>query len=179
MYEPVNQCIYCGSTHSLSDEHIIPYALNGNLVLPKASCKSCADITKQFEQTVARTIYGTFRNKNQFRTRRKKERPNYIPVYTTGENGIQERIDVTVNDYPNIFLSIDAPPPGILENREPSDKNPELLISLKGNANEINDVMNTLEKDNIQIQHTFELGGFLSTARQNCALFRFCICKRP
>jgi hypothetical protein len=28
-YEPVNECIYCGATENLSDEHVIPFALSG------------------------------------------------------------------------------------------------------------------------------------------------------
>lgn len=50
----VGRCIYCGSSDSLEDEHVVPYALGGTLVLPKASCRACATITGQFEQKFLR-----------------------------------------------------------------------------------------------------------------------------
>jgi hypothetical protein len=53
-YPPVGRCIYCGRTEDLRDEHIIPYALGGKVVLPKASCENCATITGKFEQQVLR-----------------------------------------------------------------------------------------------------------------------------
>ncbi len=37
--DPIGRCIYCGGRKGLLDEHIIPYGLGGNLVLPEASCK--------------------------------------------------------------------------------------------------------------------------------------------
>ncbi len=42
IYQEVGSCIYCGSTDNLSNEHIIPYGLGGNLELPKSSCSRCA-----------------------------------------------------------------------------------------------------------------------------------------
>ena len=46
-YAPVGRCIYCGAfSNALTKEHIIPFGLAGNaLVLPKASCQTCAAIT--------------------------------------------------------------------------------------------------------------------------------------
>src|SRR3712207_8495388 len=51
-YPPVGRCIYCDaeryapdSARGLAEEHIIPYGLNGDLVLPEASCRRCERIT--------------------------------------------------------------------------------------------------------------------------------------
>ncbi len=35
-FSPVDECIYCGSHDELTDEHIGPLALNGNMILPKS-----------------------------------------------------------------------------------------------------------------------------------------------
>jgi 5-methylcytosine-specific restriction endonuclease McrA len=44
IYAPKNSCIYCGvSDGKLSDEHIIPLSLGGNMILPKASWNSIGD----------------------------------------------------------------------------------------------------------------------------------------
>src|SRR5215212_3632262 len=53
-YKPVGTCIYCGSVDDLRDEHIIPKALNGDWILPAASCRVCEAITSKFEMKVLR-----------------------------------------------------------------------------------------------------------------------------
>jgi len=160
-YAAVGRCIYCGSTElPLGDEHIIPLALNGVLVLPRASCSACADITKRFEQTVARAMYGNFRVKQGFRTRRKKDRPKILPLYTIALDGTQKRIDTLIQDYPTVFLAVDAPPPGILKGLEPTDRSPELKISLKANPKELSKTMDAISHERILTEHVFEWGAF-------------------
>jgi hypothetical protein len=48
-YAPIRHCIYCGAySKHLSKEHIIPFGLTeDSLILPKASCLSCRDITRK------------------------------------------------------------------------------------------------------------------------------------
>lgn len=55
-YPPLKQCMYCFKKEpdigkkKLGDEHIIPLALGGNLILKESSCDHCADIiNKQIE----------------------------------------------------------------------------------------------------------------------------------
>ena len=46
-YEPIGRCIYCGKENvPLTDEHIIPLALHGEHLLPKATCIACQTIIK-------------------------------------------------------------------------------------------------------------------------------------
>ena len=73
--DPVGVCIYCGRTEDLSDEHIIPLALGGRLVLPEASCSICAALTSAFEGSVCRGFMLDARTAGRFPTRRPKERP--------------------------------------------------------------------------------------------------------
>ena len=47
-------CIYCGGTHGLSREHIIPYALGGTTTIPNGSCETCRKKTHAFETDVLR-----------------------------------------------------------------------------------------------------------------------------
>jgi hypothetical protein len=50
-FDPVGCCIYCGASDGpLGREHIIPYGLDGDLVLPRASCVACSAITSKFER---------------------------------------------------------------------------------------------------------------------------------
>ena len=51
-FDKVGQCIYCGISGQetiLTDEHIVPDGLNGNLVLPEASCQKCQRHINDFE----------------------------------------------------------------------------------------------------------------------------------
>ncbi|MHC1724515.1 MAG: HNH endonuclease [Syntrophobacteraceae bacterium] len=79
-YSPVDQCIYCGSTAGLSNEHIIPLGLGGRLVLPKASCAKCGEATSKIERTCLRTMYGALRLLYDLPTRRKGNRPKTLPL---------------------------------------------------------------------------------------------------
>jgi 5-methylcytosine-specific restriction endonuclease McrA len=61
-YPPKSHCIYCGKNGvPLTDEHIVPFSLGGQHILQNASCLECADITKKFEQDVARELWGDAR----------------------------------------------------------------------------------------------------------------------
>ena len=52
-------CIYGGrSDLELTDEYIVPYSWTGKPVLKGASCRDCEDVTKRFEQKVARDLWG-------------------------------------------------------------------------------------------------------------------------
>jgi hypothetical protein len=57
-YPPVGRCIYCGVSYDLREEHIVPFSLGGVLILPKASCRKCENITHRFEYTCARQVFG-------------------------------------------------------------------------------------------------------------------------
>jgi 5-methylcytosine-specific restriction endonuclease McrA len=52
--KPARVCIYCGRTDGLTEEHVVPFALGGNLIIPDASCPSCRDMTSAFETKVLR-----------------------------------------------------------------------------------------------------------------------------
>jgi 5-methylcytosine-specific restriction endonuclease McrA len=43
-------CIYCGSTNNLSDEHVLPYGLGGDLMWERFALASCVRIFRFFEQ---------------------------------------------------------------------------------------------------------------------------------
>lgn len=64
-YPPVGKCVYCGSdggTKGLSDEHMVPFSLGGDAVLPKASCAACATETSKIELYLARHIFHGLRS---------------------------------------------------------------------------------------------------------------------
>lgn len=100
-YAPVGQCIYCGildvpqGMRRFHDEHIVPLALNGALILPEASCRQCERIINmQIEARLAEE-YAYFRAKYGLPTRRPKNRKKTVKLPSI----IGGWIDVPATEY--------------------------------------------------------------------------------
>jgi hypothetical protein len=92
-------CIYCGrSGLVLTDEHVVPLSLGGQHIINEASCLDCADITKKFEQDVARELWGDARISYDAPSRRKKRRATHV-ILPDPQNP-QRRIKVPYSEYP-------------------------------------------------------------------------------
>jgi hypothetical protein len=122
-YDAVGRCIYCGATRysgaeirPLSDEHIIAEGLSGTLVLPRASCRSCAKVTGKIEGNVLRTILWAPRTLMNLRTKRPRERPTKFTAMAT-VSGKDVNIDLPIEDYPTMLFFPGLGPPGILVGR--------------------------------------------------------------
>jgi len=116
-YAPVGTCIYCGSAIGpLQDEHVIAYGLGGKLILPDASCASCARITSQVEQHCLRGILLPARAHLRMPTRRKL--PKSLPV-DVEINGMTTRHDLPIAQHPGYLFSFGYEPPYVLDGFEP------------------------------------------------------------
>src|SRR4051812_3971355 len=94
-YVPLGQCIYCGAVGELTREHVVPYGLGANWVIPKATCAECAKITSRFEQSVMRGMLGTMRHQFGFRSRR--DRPGTID-FNVQYGDVRERKAVPIEE---------------------------------------------------------------------------------
>lgn len=114
-YAPVGYCIYCRA-HGvpLTDEHIIPLGLGGNLVLPKASCAKCAAITGRIEQFCLRNMFGVVRARMQFPTRRPKERHRLSPLHIVQNDNSVSTKQIPISDFPFGIVLARLQPPRIL-----------------------------------------------------------------
>lgn len=107
-------CIYCGATNvQLTDEHIVPYSLGGLHVLRSASCLRCADMTKRFEQRVARDMWGDARTSFNAPTRRKRERKSHIVMPDPDDRS--RGVAVPANEYPAGFIFYKMGKAGLLQ----------------------------------------------------------------
>jgi hypothetical protein len=80
------------------DEHIIPLALGGSLILAEASCKTCERIiNREIETPVLSHEWGYLRSKREFPTRNKKKRKTHVIVYRYDGSSMK----VPVADYPS------------------------------------------------------------------------------
>jgi hypothetical protein len=80
-YPSPGQCIYATAIPhegKLTGEHIIPYSLNSDYEIYKASCPACSKITGKFEDDFTRKMYGPLRTYLVARSRRKHQRPKTI-----------------------------------------------------------------------------------------------------
>jgi hypothetical protein len=102
---PIGQCIYCGDNNSpLSDEHVVPYGLGGDLVLAQASCKSCAAVTGRLEQQLLRGHWWPYRRQLGLATRRPGEQPDDFPAELVTVIGEKIPVRIRARDYPILAL---------------------------------------------------------------------------
>lgn len=113
-FESKGACIYCGATDSvLSDEHVVPYSLGGSHVLRKASCGRCADITKKFEQKVARDLWGDARVAFDAPSRRKSQREQKLNMLD--QSGRGKELFIPAAEYPAGFVFYKMCQAGLLQ----------------------------------------------------------------
>jgi hypothetical protein len=135
-YPPVGQCIYCFSKPGLDllkKEHIIPYGLNGTLVLPKSSCKRCADITGAIETFCLRHMFIDARTHMGFASRAKRRGqggPPPLRAYKSGPKGeLGEPFELSRDDHPFALQAWDLDEAGIVCGRAPGQRpSGQLLI---------------------------------------------------
>jgi hypothetical protein len=131
-FPPVRKCIYCDATvyapdanRKLGDEHIIPLALDGDLVLPEASCRTCERLTGNDEAKLAGGIFLAFRTKHNFPSRsKKKDRPTHLPFF-----GRDKRVELKVEDAPINLMMLRFDKPDLLNlSRDNSSKTRKIML---------------------------------------------------
>lgn len=114
VYAPVGHCIYCGGTEELEKEHILPFALSGTAILPKASCRKCASITGAVEQELLRGSFWPVRIFRNLRSRTKhKDAPTTFPV-TFVRSGKEEVHQLKIDELPILLHFPLLAPPGYM-----------------------------------------------------------------
>jgi hypothetical protein len=114
----VERCIYCGKKdEKLTDEHIIPFGLNGFLLLKKASCEACAAITSKFEREILRTSLIEPRIGLDLPTRNKKNRPKFLEL-NVKKNGEGKIIQLEPNENFSVMIFIKYLLPAYIDGRK-------------------------------------------------------------
>lgn len=145
--DPVSQCIYCGSKNSLTDEHIVPFALGGRFILAKSSCAKCAAITSLIERKVLRGFMLEARTVGNFPTRNEKARPKSLPLEIE-KDGSYITVELSPGDHPGILTLPIFKPAGFLVNEDEVEKlsiAATIGIQFGKNINEIGKSLNTKE----------------------------------
>jgi len=96
------RCIYCGSDggiEGLRDEHVIPFALGGDVVIEGGSCRDCERKISPVDTHLGRSVYGHHRIHVDAPTRNPKERPSSLPAnFTVMGNDIA--LELPIKDHP-------------------------------------------------------------------------------
>jgi hypothetical protein len=100
----------------LSDEHVIQFGLDGDYVLPDASCKVCAAITSKVERHCLQKLFMPARF--HLRQRSRKGLPGTLPVEAVA-NGLKTNRELTLAEHPGFLFSWAFDPPYILDGLEP------------------------------------------------------------
>ena len=103
----------------MTDEHIVPFALGGRIILPNASCAKCAEVTKSITGMIARSIYGNLRVRLGIQSRRKSKRPSAFPMTIDRPDGTQREIMVPANIWPRVYPVLVLKQASIVSGLEP------------------------------------------------------------
>lgn len=124
-YPAANVCIYCGDTNPpLGEEHIIPFGLNGNLVIPHASCRKCEKVTGWLERICLRDMFGPYRVRHGFKSGHPRDREKPFPLKLYDKEGKKQTIDLPLAEHPATIILPIFDPPNILSGTPPP--NPDL-----------------------------------------------------
>jgi hypothetical protein len=116
----IGKCIYCGTTEGkLTDEHITPFGLSGRLELLDASCRRCADITRDIENTVLGSMRAA-RAELKTKTRTKRSRKMSQPMLVE-KNGRRFTIQVPLKDQWKVIRLPIFPLPAAIDNHPYDD----------------------------------------------------------
>jgi hypothetical protein len=127
VFSSVGRCIYCDAQGcDLGDEHIIPQALGGNMILPAASCHDCERIVGgQLEGRILHKTKGPFaalRLRLDFKSKRPKDRPKSLPFRVVGFDGVTRTIKIPAKRVPKYWLAYTTETsPGIIVGRKPTE----------------------------------------------------------
>jgi hypothetical protein len=118
VYQPVNACIYCRADDvPLTKEHVIPFALNGNITLRAASCSVCAKSTSAIELDFCRMGYGIYRAETGAQSRKPAKLAKLLEKTVNLEgkrfDGSSVTVSVPIGRVPPLRGVLRFPVPGV------------------------------------------------------------------
>ena len=121
-YPPANICIYCGDTEPpLGDEHVLPFGLGGNLIIPRASCRACEKETGRMERICLRTMFGPYRIRTGIQTRNPEDRKKSYPLSIIDSNGKISAADLPLPEHPAFLVMPRFEGPNVFSGEPPVD----------------------------------------------------------
>lgn len=157
----VGQCIYCYTDREpLSDEHIVPFGLNGPWKLRRASCLACAGITSAFERSVLKGPFNEARIAMRLPSRRKKNRPKQLPL-SVKRKGQTQTVMLSAEDYPALIILPHFDTPAYLDQRDGNQIRATGQTTFQAGGRTLADLCKQLSANSIEISISYEpIGAF-------------------
>jgi hypothetical protein len=116
-YASAGRCIYCAVEGvPLTDEHIVPESLGGDLIIEKATCEECQAQTHAFEGHAC-DVYRAIRRQLNFPSKTKGKK---AALRSGSEKFILDvdgrRVKVSAEEFPALLTSLAFPLPTVLFN---------------------------------------------------------------
>jgi hypothetical protein len=138
-YSSAGRCIFCGRTEPtpgfarFGDEHIVPLAFGGDLIIPEATCKTCETIiNRQIETPILSHEWRPLRDRLDWPTRKKGDRQARQQTFITMKDGRRKSIWIGDHSTPTILYRFDRP--NILTGFRPSSPDANWTISMLGDT---------------------------------------------
>lgn len=127
-YPAVGCCIYCGTlayssgepSKRLGDEHIIPLAFGGSLLLPEASCQRCEAVTSAIETHCIEQMIRDNREHLGLKARRHRKDRKHLPV-TVDRGWGNETLRVSSDQHPGLLRAFAFEPPRLIFGERDAD----------------------------------------------------------
>jgi hypothetical protein len=126
----IGRCIYCGSTDSLSREHVIPFGLGGDLVLRDATCPTCANETSKLELRLLRGHWWPYRQFLGLPSRRAGEVVPDVSVTINRSDGTRQSASLPMTKQ-SVAMIFDFDPPSILKGKMRNDSPNASRVAMK------------------------------------------------
>lgn len=111
-YHSIGQCIYCGiKNENLTDEHVIPFALGGTMILRDSCCESCRDLTCRCERNPLNENWAEVRACLDYPSRRRNFKNEHFKLNVVLKNGESKTLDLKKEEVLGLaqFLEYDLP----------------------------------------------------------------------
>ncbi len=172
----VGTCIYCGKKEDkLTNEHIIPFGLNGKWILEKASCSGCNKITTKFEREVLRNILYSARASYKSRSYHGSLPKHFSLIGIRNEKTVE--IEVPVEQYGAVICLLEYPLPAYMDNRRYGNGIKVIGSRLvRTNGRDLSELAKELGLDSIQFISTFRSQNFerfLAKVAYGFAIYQF------
>jgi len=107
----INRCIYCGGKGE-TDEHMIPLALSGSIILKCASCESCRVITSKHEYNPLHHVFAEARASLNYPSRKRNFSKEEFPLQVVLKNGQKTTLKLTQQEITGFATFLEYSLPG-------------------------------------------------------------------
>ena len=161
IFDPVGQCIYCGARPPipLTKEHVVPQGLGGGLILPRASCEICRQITQKIEESCLRKMLLPYRLRFDL-VQREHEIKKAMEVMVESETAIETKVIPRISGPHYLLLPALEQPPGLLIG-QPAGAPMPYHLQFAGNAEQLRELPGLVGANRVHFKAHVDVGSYI------------------